>query len=94
MYPIRFERFPEKFCEKKKERETEATIRHDIEPIITREGVRGQLAVPLPFLSERKQQNWRGGRTVWTRALTAIIIIFTRPRVIKAACYTCSVGGY
>lgn len=31
---------------------------------------------------------------VWTRALTAIIIIFTRPRVIKAACYTCSVGGY
>lgn len=59
MYPIRFERFPEKLCEKK-ERETGATIRHDIEPIITREGVRGQLAVPLPFLSERKQQNWRG----------------------------------
>ncbi|XP_076241029.1 uncharacterized protein LOC143183391 [Calliopsis andreniformis] len=27
------------------------------------------------------------------RALTAIIIIFTSPRVIKAACYTCSAGG-
>lgn len=70
---------------------------------LTREGVRGQLSfaarrpLPVPFLSERKQQNWGGGGhglgARW-RALTAIIIIFTRPRVIKAACYTCSVGGY
>lgn len=96
------ERFPGKLCEKKERNGGGGRFAMTLNPL-TREGVRGQLSfaarrpLPVPFLSERKQQNWGGGGhglgARW-RALTAIIIIFTRPRVIKAACYTCSVGGY
>lgn len=69
---------------------------------LTREGVRGQLALaarrrlPLPLFPLGKETTKLGadGWDARSRPLTAIIIIFTRPRVIKAACYTCSVGGY
>lgn len=68
------ERFPGKLCEKKERNGGGGRFAMTLNPL-TREGVRGQLSfaarrpLPVPFLSERKQQNWGGGRTRFGRAV-------------------------